>query len=93
MRDQVGQALAAIRKSKIDAAKPPSNGINERLPLLDYRCYLSMECEALLAWAETWAPGETLRTIEWFYLETSMGQRKTREELKAYLRAAVVVAN
>jgi hypothetical protein len=45
-----------------------------------------MEREAVLAWAKTWAPGETLQTVEWFYLETSTGQRKTRDELRAYLR-------
>ncbi|MGA8569579.1 MAG: hypothetical protein WB580_17440 [Candidatus Binataceae bacterium] len=86
VRNEAMLALAAMRKRKADSAKPPSNGINERLTQLDYQCWLSMEREALLAWAATWAPGETLQTVEWFYLETSMGQRKTRDELNAYLR-------
>ena len=76
VRDQVGQALVALRKSKIEAAKPPSNGINESLSLLDYRCWDSMERESVLAWAKAWAPGETLQTIEWFYLETVEGSER-----------------
>ena len=86
VREQASLALAAMRKSKLDAAKPPSNGISESLSLLDYRCWDSMEREALLAWAQNWAPGESLRTVEWFFLEMSTGRRMTRDELRAYLR-------
>ena len=82
VRDQAGRALRAMRQRKIDAARAPTNGIPELLPLLEKRFWDGRVLENLRVMLRK---DERLQSVDYFVVETNQ-RRITREEAKRFGR-------